>query len=314
MTPINRRDFLGGVLATGATLSTSTLPAAEAQSPAAPPTHPRPEPHNSVIDFRYAPAIRQTAFCFPDDPYKSLINQSGQLLYGFGSVPAEFFFSRKIGFGLNGMPAPKLLGQQIESPTIPVMRTALEYPGLSMLLTTFATNVTGEGRVDNVIVEITPHTSETVSIEPVITIDSLEKFDFDAKEEYFALLHRKSREVLMLGKVLDNGSQQRGSGDMMDGETDRSQKIALHRGQASKENPYRAFLRLPMANQEVDQIIVGLSDPDDRYESCTAFWNLWSATHSPVAIALPGRQGEFVQACARNILQALRGERPEGAL
>ena len=308
MTPINRRDFLGGVLATGTTLATSSLPASQAQQPPATPSpsHPKAEPHTvaSAIDFRYAPAQRQTAFCFSDDPYKSLVSQSGQLLYGFGSVPAEFFFSLKIGFALNGMQAPKVLGQQLESPSIPVVRTALEYPGLSMLLTTFATNETGEGRVDNVIIEVTPHSSESVSIEPLITIDSLEKFDFEAKSGYFTVLHRKSREVLLVGKVSGGGSQERGSGDMLDGETDRSQKLALHRGEASKANPYRVFFRLPLANQETAQIITGLSDPDDRYESCCAFWNLWSATHSPVAITVPGRQGEFVEACARNILQA----------
>ncbi len=226
------------------------------------------------------------------------------MLYGYDSAASVPYFPLKIGFALNGMQAPKVLGQQLESPTIPVVRTALEYPGISLLLTTFATNVGGEGRVDNVIFEVTPHSSETVNIEPLITIDSLDKFDFEAKNGYFTVLHRKSREVLLLGKVLNSESQTGGSGDMLDGETDRSQKLALHRGQASKENPYRAFFRLPLADQDTTQIIVGLSDPDDRYESCLAFWNLWSATNSPVAITVPGQQGEFVQACARNILQA----------
>jgi hypothetical protein len=210
----------------------------------------------------------------------------------------------EIGFALNGMQTPKVLGQQLESPSMPIIRTALEYPGISVLLTTFATILTGEGRVDNVIVEVTPHSGESVNIEPVITINSLDKFDFEAKGGFFTVLHRKSREVLLVGKVNGDVSQESGSGNMLDGETDRSQKLTLHRGQASKANPYRAFFRLPLATQDTTQIIVGLSDPDDRYESCCAFWNSWSATHSPVTIAVPGRQGEFVQACARNILQA----------
>src|SRR5208283_1856690 len=106
MTPINRRDFLGGVLATGTTLATSALPTAEAQSPATPPpARPKAEPHNaaSAIDFRYAPALRQTAFCFPDDPQKSLVNQAGQLLYGYDKSASVTFFPLKIGFALNGM-------------------------------------------------------------------------------------------------------------------------------------------------------------------------------------------------------------------
>ena len=306
MTPVNRRDFLGGVLATGSTLAASALAAAEAQPPATlPPSHAKAatQAPASDVDFRYAPLLRQTAFCFPDDPHKSLVNQAGQLLYGYDSAASVSYFPLKIGFALNGMQAPKVLSQQLESPSTPIVRTALEYPGVSVLLTTFATMLAGEGRVDNVIVEVTPHASESASIEPVITIDSLEKFDFEAKGDYFSMLHRKSREVLLVGKVA-GGSQERASGSMMDGETDRAQKLALHRGQASKANPYRVFFRLPLAKQDAAPIIAGLSDPDGRSKSCRAFWNSWSATLAPVAITVPGRQGEFVEASARNILQA----------
>ena len=308
MTPLNRRDFLGGVLATGTTLAASSLPVAEAQQTAVTPSpsHPKAESHTaaSAIDFRYAPAQRQTAFCFPDDPYKSLVIHAGQLLYGYDSAASVSYFPLKIGFALNGMEAPRVLSQQIESPSVPIVRTALEYPGISVLLTAFATNDSGEGRVDNVIFEVTPHSGETVNIEPVIAIDSLEKFDFEAKDGIFTVRHRKSREVLLVGKVSGSGSQASGSGDMLNGETDRSQKLALHRGQASKANPYRVFLRFPLAKQETAPVAAGLSDPERRLESSRAFWRNWSAIRQPVAWVVPGRQGEFVQACARNILQA----------
>ncbi len=120
----------------------------------------------------------------------------------------------------------------------------------------------------------------------------------------FTVLHRKSLEVLLVGKVLGNESPAGAPGATFDVITDQEQHLRLHRGEASKANPYRAFFRLPLANQTTEQIIVGLSDPDDRYEACCAYWNSWSATHSPVAITVPGRQGEFVEACARNIMQA----------
>jgi hypothetical protein len=308
MTPLNRRDFLGGVLATGTTLAASSLPVAEAQQTAVTPSpsHPKAESHTaaSAIDFRYAPAQRQTAFCFPDDPHKSLVSHAGQLLYGYDSAASVSYFPLKIGFELNGMEAPKVQSQQLESPSVPIVSTTLEYPGISVLLTTFATNDSVEGRVDNVIFEVTPHSGETVNIEPVIAIDSLEKFDFEAKDGIFTVRHRKSREVLLVGKVSGSGSQASGSGDMLNGETDRSQKLALHRGQASKANPYRVFLRFPQAKQETAPVAAGLSDPERRLESSRAFWRNWSAIRQPVAWVVPGRQGEFVQACARNILQA----------
>src|ERR1035441_22803 len=111
MTPLNRRDFLGGVLATGTTLAASSLPVAEAQQTAVTPSpsHPKAESHTaaSAIDFRYAPAQRQTAFCFPDDPYKSLVSHAGQLLYGYDSAASVSYFPLKIGFALNGMEASR---------------------------------------------------------------------------------------------------------------------------------------------------------------------------------------------------------------
>ena len=111
----------------------------------------------------------------------------------------------------------------------------------------FATILTGEGRVNNVIVKVIPHFSEAVTSN-VITIDSMEKYDFEAKGSFFNVLQRRSREVLLVGKVLWSGSAERGSGNMLDRETDRSQKLALHRGQASKADPYRVYIRLPLAN------------------------------------------------------------------
>ncbi len=308
MPPINRRDFLGGVLATGTTLAASALPVAEAQQPAAtpPPAHVKTEPGNaaSVIDFRYAPALRQTAFCFPDDPHKSLVGQAGDLLYGFDKSAAVTFFPLRVGFALHGMQAPKVLSQQIESPAVPIVRTALEYSGVFVLLTTFATNLSTEGRVDNVIVEVTPHSNGAVNIEPLVEIDSLEKFDFEEKNGVFTVLRRKSREVLLVGKVLGNEPPATAQSATFDDITDHKQQLTLHRGQASKASPYRAFFRFPQAKQEIAPVVAGLSDPERRLESCRAFWNSWSAIHRPVAWVVPGRQGEFVHACARNILQA----------
>ena len=34
-----------------------------------------------TVDFRYSPPEWQTAICLPDDPQKSLVDKSGELLY-----------------------------------------------------------------------------------------------------------------------------------------------------------------------------------------------------------------------------------------
>ena len=36
------------------------------------------------VDFRYSPPEWQAAICLPDDPWKSLVDKSGALLYHFG--------------------------------------------------------------------------------------------------------------------------------------------------------------------------------------------------------------------------------------
>jgi len=309
MTRINRRAFLSGVAATGAALAASPLPQSVAAQPAAnasssPHDNPPSESSHDVIDFRYAPLLRQTAFCFPDDPYKSLLNQAGELLYEYPSGASALFFALKIGFALDGMNTATVLSQQLESPSIPIVRTTLTYPGVSMLLITFATNDAGEGRVDNVIVEVTPHSAVTLNIEPLIDFDTLEKFDLEERDGMISVLRRPQRQVLLVGKVLENNAPSTGHTAALHNSTDRSEQLAFHRGQASKAHPWRAFFRFPLAQQDASPAIAALAHPEKCLESCRAFWKSWSATLAPVAMTVPGRQGEFVQACARNILQA----------
>ena len=90
MKRVSRRKFLGGALLTGGALtSTLILPEGLAETPVqapvgAPLSPLADEQANQIpVDFRYSPAFRQTAYCFPDDPYKSVMNEKGSLLYGF---------------------------------------------------------------------------------------------------------------------------------------------------------------------------------------------------------------------------------------
>lgn len=184
---INRRDFLNGVLATGTTLAASALSEIETrQLPASPAEAGLKVGRSaSVIDFRYAPVKRQTAFCFPDDPHKSLVNETGQLRYGYKFGSSTLSSPLKIGFALYGMQPGKVLSQQLESPAVPIVRTVIEHPGVSMVLTTFAKNDSSEGRVDNVIVVITAHTGGTVNIELPLEFDPGELFDFEIKDQSF---------------------------------------------------------------------------------------------------------------------------------
>jgi hypothetical protein len=308
MTSFNRRDFLGGVVATGTALAASTLPLAKAQQTPPSEEHPKPEAEAGnaapLIDFRYAPALRQTAFCFPDDPHKSLVSHTGQLLYQFSGGSWEYVFDLKVGFALHGMQAPKAIHQQIQGPGLPILRTVLEYDRASMALTTFATNDGAEGRVDNVLIEVTPNSNERVNLEPVLDFETAQRFDLDDKNGVFTVVDRKSKEVLLVGRALGSPLPAATSEWQIRDVGDRKQQFTLRHGQATKVAPYRAFIRFPQAKQDAAALAAGLADPEHCLERCRGFWKSWPAFRSPVAWTVPDEQGHFVEACARNILQA----------
>jgi len=299
MTPLNRRDFLGGALATGTALAASSLPAAQpALAPKAPGASLAP---SSAIDFRYSPVEYQTAFCFPDDPHKSLVNQAGHLLYGFDTSAGVYYFPLKIGFLLNGMRPPSSITQKLESPSIPIVHTTLAYPGLSVELTTLATNSPAEGRVDNVLLEVTSHSAEPIDFEPVLSFDSNSAFVLEEKAGLLTVLDRKSRQLLLVGKALGHQPSGPPAATL---DIDPPQRLTLHRGQASQGHSYRAFFRFPQAGQDAHTLVAALDNPEACLQSCRAFWTVWQPFRSPADLAFPGRYGEFATACARNILQA----------
>ena len=45
-------------------------------------------------DFRYAPPEWQASICLPDDPYKTLVDKSGELLYHYGRSRSREFATR----------------------------------------------------------------------------------------------------------------------------------------------------------------------------------------------------------------------------
>jgi hypothetical protein len=312
MSSVNRRQFLGGALATGGTLTSALLlPEAAAQvpvqHPATPPAStPAPEVRTQLtsVDFRYAPVLRQTAFCFPDDPHKSLINESGQLLYGYDMEKGVFFFPLKFSFALYGMQQATVTEQTLESPSIPIVRTVLERADAVMTLTTFATNHAEEGRVDNVLMEIRPAKDKPVRVTPLVQISTIKECDLSTREKDMVVTEREGGKVLLAGRVYGNPSDGTVRGTIFDVDTDVSKQLTIHAGVASGDAPYRAFFRFPQSGQKLEQIAAGLDSPDHHLETVREFWTSWSPFHKPADWTIPGREGDFVAACARNILQA----------
>src|SRR5215510_61078 len=55
------------------------------------------------VDFRYAPGTWQSTYCFPDDPYKSLVGKHGELLVGHPGLGGDLSqFPHVVSIALKG--------------------------------------------------------------------------------------------------------------------------------------------------------------------------------------------------------------------
>jgi len=305
MKTLNRRRFLGGAI-TSAVLLPEALAQTGQPTTAANGTPTLTDPQSaappssaSPIDFRFAPVLRQTAICFPDDPHKTLVNERGDLLYDY----RDSFFHLRFSFTLGGMQPIKVLSQQLESPSIPILTTVLEQADARMILTTFATNDPAEGRVDNVLLEVHPRHQQEFQVSPIMLIQTAQPFEM-TKDGTSLVASNKANDILFVARVFDNPTEGRIRGSSFLTDLGGNQQLTLHAGLASSAHPYRAFFRFPQAGQGKDKITAGLTSPEQHIKATRAFWSQWAPFHQPVQWNLPERQGEFLVACARNILQA----------
>src|ERR1039458_6676081 len=273
MAPWNRRQFLAR---SGAGLGTALAAASPAVGQSATP-----------IDFRYAPLSGQTAFCFPDDPFKSLVGERGELRYGF----ARGHFETVIAFSVTGVEPDVVARQELESPAVPIVHTRIYRAEAFLHLIAFATNRASEGRVDNVIVEIRPRTRRTVRGAPVVTV-------------------RSRRAVRSQGNAVyldgDGGALLFASDQPCLGPSDAGVEWVLRGklGPARAGEPLRQFFRFPQEGQALEKIAAGLAEPDALLAEAREFWRAWRPFGGPVSWRVPGSYGEFLTAPARNILQA----------
>ena len=281
MAPWNRRQFLAR---SGAGLGTALAAASPAVGQSATP-----------IDFRYAPLSGQTAFCFPDDPFKSLVGERGELRYGF----ARGRFETVIAFSVSGVEPDVVARQELESPAVPIVHTRIDRAEAFLHLTAFATNRASEGRVDNVIVEIRPRTRRTVRTAPVVTVRSRRAVRSQGNAVY---LDAEGAALLFASDQPCAGPSDTGVEWVLRGKL----------GPARAGEPLRQFFRFPQEGQPLAKIAAGLAEPDALLAEAREFWRAWRPFGEPVSWRVPGSYGEFLTASARNILQAR--ERKNGRL
>lgn len=242
------------------------------------------------IDFRYAPLQSQATFCFPDDVHKSLVGERGDLRYGYDRRRKIQYFPYTVEFSLRGMDQDRVVLQKLESPSVPIVHTRIERPEAWLELTTFATNLAAEGRVDNVILEVRPKSARQALASPVLRLRTRQTATVNNRTE--VMLQGMSTPFLVADHPLR-------ATDVGDGYV-----FAMPEAFAQAGKPLVCFVRFPQEGQEAERIAAGLRRPYPLLEEARAYWRDWAPFQSGVTWHLPGPYQDFLLACTRNILQA----------
>jgi hypothetical protein len=257
-----------------------------------------PSPKTGVtgeVDFRYAPSSWQSTYCFPDDPYKSLVGKMGELLYGHPGKDAEFdVFPHTVLVGLRTRGEPSFAEQSLESPSVPVITTRLTWPDAECVLVSFASNDGKDGRVDNLIIEFRPVGAGSLRFTPEIIVKSTAKFSTTADDH--ASLVAISAQGERLFMAVDAKLQQE------DG--DGVHHFIFPESESSKEKPLRYFVRFPQAGQSADSVKDRLDDAEKLLKSAREFWQSWKPTEGKVSWTVPEPLGSFMTASVRNMVQS----------
>jgi hypothetical protein len=297
MTSFSRRSLLTGTAAAGMAAVSRPLIALVAGEESALASDNGSLHQENIVDFRYAPAQYQTAICFPDDHHKSLVNEQGSLLYDY---PADQFasidqFGTVLEFTLGGMDRDTVQRQWIESPSIPIVHTLIQRPALTFELITFATNRAGEGRVDNVLLEVhVTHTS--LQVAPRLNVRCSGNCSLAAGDSPYPVLTRADRKPW----IYCMGANPRKEEAVLWGRTGGCELYLEHLA-SSPQQPARYLFRIP---QDGTTTLDTTFDPDALLASARTFWLGWKPLGQEIQFVLPGANGDFLAGCARNIQQA----------
>jgi hypothetical protein len=293
---LNRRQFVTALIASGAAAPT---PGIEQKFSYFVPSTSLANSPDTNVDFRYAPRNQQSTICFPDDSKKTIVGQAGDLRYGYvKSLSAGMEnFGTVIEFSLAGFQDDKVLRQWIESPGVPIVQTLIDRPAATFELIAFATRHASEGRVDNVLLSIKSK-SGRVAVMPKIRIRTCERLELESYTVPTATVRAQGRKSPLLVAAQLNSNLGTCMLWQEEGFT-----LYLPHGEAAEDVPVRYFVRLPQENQSADTLTEHLRDAEMLLAEAREFWRNWKP-FGTTDWRCPGRHGEFLSACARNIQQA----------
>lgn len=296
MSRVNRREFVAGLMVSGAAAATPTIPARTISDD---PSVTRGIAESSRVDFRYAPRHSQSSICFPDDPNKTIVGQAGDLRYGFAKslLVGMEDFATTVEFSLAGFQDDRIVRQWVEAPGVPIVHTLIERPAATLELIAFATRHAGEGRIDNVLMSIkAKHTP--VAVTPKLHIRTCEKLELEDYNSAMAtaIFHESKAPFLVGAKIGD------ASGRCVWWE-EAGFTLYLPHGEATPEIEARYFVRIPQEQQTAASMSVHLQEPEMLLAETREFWSKWRP-FGTTEWSYPQKHGEFLTACARNIQQA----------
>ena len=303
MSETTRRKFLHNVsvgLGTAAVAgaspmvaSASNTTAQEAERKTSSADSPNP---STAIDFRFSPLSWQTAYCFPDDPHKSLVGEHGELRYGHpGQGGGIAYFPEIVEFSLEGMELSQMGRQRLEAPGVPIVHTRLDRKEAFLHITIFATHGDGEGRVDNVILEITPHIEHEIAVVPLVILKTKREVKLQSTPEGAVLRLDDAQAPPFLLSDAPFSSPQVGGVQLT---------YPMDAAMVAPGHPFRCFLRFPQEGQGVEKLRDGLAHPAALLLEARKDWQNWKPFDGKVFLGFPGPHGEFLLACAQNIQQA----------
>ena len=206
---------------------------------------PIPAAAEPPIDHRFAPARWQTAICFPDDPYKTLVGNRGELLYGHNGGAFDRF-ALVVEFGLAGDNAVNR-SQSGHG----IVATTIESGTAGEKLTAFATNRPGEGRVDNVLFEVTPEAGAApFRAVPVMTVRTRQEVASTRRDNLTVITAGPGKRVLCVANL---SLSERDAGNSW-----------VFTGPAlptSRQRGMRCLFRFPQEGQTAESLAAGLRRP-----------------------------------------------------
>jgi hypothetical protein len=295
---LDRRQFVTALVVSGAAAAVPARSNAK-DLPSSPPQVPPANAYNARVDFRYAPHDSQSTICFPDDPRKTIVGQAGDLRYAFVKSLSSGManFGTVVEFSLAGFQDDGILRQWIESPSVPIVHTRVDRPAATFELIAFATRHADEGRVDNVLLSIKSKRG-SISVMPKLHIRTCERLRLESYTTPTATVTaQEGKSLLLVASQLNNNF-----GTCMLWEEE-GFTLYLPHSEATEEMEARYFIRLPQENQSAATLGEQLPDAELLLAETREFWRQWKPLGA-TEWSYPGRHGEFLVACARNIQQA----------